>query len=951
MNTQPCANVRACTVASTSILLALAAATALGASHAVLPPGDPQLAGLKPKPPHTVSTSVQKALDKAADGDTVTLIKPAVHSDRAGRYIENVTIRTPNVRLGGDFGVILQGTIRVEAPGVTIRFLTLIGDEACVVLGPGARDCDIYLCRLAIRRETGVALDVVGPDAGGLRLSNCTVYTAGGKDPDTEHRGFKLNWKPMPRAAVGVRIHGQPGNDGAYVHHTRIAAYETGLRIGDEGNEDLPLKAHIWKNQITANTKGITIFGGDCLVEDNQVLRSTGTGIVAIGPGNRLLRNHVLDSAGVGMRLSGGRAVNNVLSGNRGGAIAAGGGGAQIVHTTIVRNDGIVLAVDESAGAKVLFVNNLVDHDGALFETPEGLERHHNVYVNHNVPAELGDGSRTGPLRFEDVPRRVYRPAPHSIAIDAAIVMAPVNRDVSNSGRVIGALPDAGAHEVGPPGAAGRQWWVATDGDDEEGTGSDERPFRSVTRASRDAGPGDHIYLKPGDYEQDEQITCAGAPDHPVRISPAPGIPFARNLVTRFVPKDPIEMAPAPHGRVIVHKSAWKLQNATHVHIEGIEFRDTPHGVIRLGDRAAHNAVRRCVFLRCPTNEPGTARYGAGIVASGLEAGDLLIEDNVFDARWAVNNHLRETDVINPGEGNWCKRWVFRRNKVAGYQKLQLGIGLPTGYVPTYHRVEDNEFFNCNEAVHIKTSDNIFRGNHIHHMSSGYLRLTTGMVNRSGFRNIYENNLVQGCSYAGMFVMAANNIVRNNVIEGCDTGVIVSYREFGAQPAEHTRILHNTIVDCARGIHVDPRASAMVHNNIVYRSPQRYQKPAILPGIVADNSGIYPREKSDWTLFGRIRYTKTAVLRSDYNVYFNAEPAYVRNFEGGHYDVYGDPMFVDPANGDYRLQPGSPARCAGWSLGLGHDLLGQTRPLDQPDCGAYQGRCEASTRMGELEIP
>ena len=937
MLTRNCTNTRGFTLILASIVLSIIAETATGASHVVLPPGDPKLPGLKPTPPHTVSTSVQDALDKSADGDTVSLIQQEFQPDRPGRYIEPIIIKTPNLLLGGDFGVILEGTIRIEAPGVTIRFLTLIGDDACVILGPGARNCDIHLCRLVTRRETGVALDVAGPDAGDLHLSNCAIYTAGGKDPATEHRGFKLNWKPMPRAVVGVRIQGRPGNDGAYVHHTRIAGYETGLRIGDEGNKGLPLKAHVWKNQITANTTGIAIFGGDCLVEDNQVLRSTGTGVVADGMGNRLLRNHVVDSVGEGMRLSGARAVNNVLSENRGGAVAIGGGGAQIIHNTLVRNGGVAVAVNESAGADVQFVNNLVDHYGVLFKPQVGLTRHHNVYVNHAAPADLGAGSKTGPLHFEDLARRIFRPAPQSIAVDAAIAVAGVTRDNSNSGRVIGALPDAGAYEVGPSGAVGRQWWVATDGDDDAGTGSDEQPFRSLTRASRDARPDDRIYLKPGDYEQDEQITGAGAQDHPVLILPAPGIAHASDLVTRFVPKDPIEMAPAPHGRVVVHKSVWKLENATHVHIEGIEFRDTPHGVVRLGNRAADNAIRRCVFLRCPTNEPGTARYGAGIVATGLEAGDLLVEDNVFDARWAVTNHRRETDVINPGEGNWCKRWVFRRNRVAGYQKLQLGIGLPTGYVPTYHRVEDNEFFNCNEAVHIKTSNNIFRGNHIHHMSPGYLRLTLGMVNRAGYRNIYENNRVEGCSYAGMFVMARDNVVRNNVIERCDTGVIVSYREFGAQPAEHTHVLHNTIVDCARGVHVDPRASATVYNNIIYRSPQGYQQPAILPGIVADNSGIYPREKSDWTLFSRLKYTKTAELRSDYNVYFNAEPAYLRNFEGGHHDLYGDPMFVDPASGDYRLQSGSPAHGAGWSLGLGHDLLGHARPLDRPDCGAYQG--------------
>ena len=79
----------------------------------------------------------------------------------------------------------------------------------------------------------------------------------------------------------------------------------------------------------------------------------------------------------------------------------------------------------------------------------------------------------------------------------------------------------------------------------------------------------------------------------------------------------------------------------------------------------------------------------------------------------------------------------------------------------------------------------------------------------------------------------------------------------------------------------------MVYNNIIYRSPRMFPPPVIVSGIVADNSGIYPREKADWTLFQRFKYMKTAEMRADYNVYFNAEPAHLRNFGGGHHDVYG----------------------------------------------------------------
>ena len=916
------------------VVLLLAADGAVARnSYVVYPEGDPahqreNLAG-------RVFASIQAAVDKAGPGDLVHIMPGVYQDERSARYTEDVTLAKAGLELGADPGVVVEGTIRVAAPRIRLGGgncwgFVITDADACIVFERSARDCVVTSMRLVISGEKGVALNVVGPDAGNLRVWDSLIYTPGGKNPTIEHRGFPYNWKRFERAGVGVRICDAAGNDGATLHHNRIAGYQTGVWIGGADEHSAPaLKTRLWKNQITANTTGIRLLASDCLLEYNEIARSTDVGIVAAGRNNTLLANRVLDSAAWGMQVGGAKLVNNLVAGNRGGGLRL-TGGAEVIHNTFVSNGGTLLRIE--AGTAHL-VNNLVDHAGPLFEGDGAVDRHHNVYANHDSPRKLGEGSRAGLVPYRDKARRDFRPGVRSVAVDAATDVEGVGRDAAFGGRVVGDAADAGAFEVGPAIQSGRAWWVDTGDSNESGDGTRGSPFKSITQAVRDAGPDDRVYLMPGTYEENVVIRCAGAAGHPVTIRPAPGVGYAADRVTKFVPEQEIEIAPAPGGAVTVVNSSWKLDHASHVVIEGIEFRDSENGVIVLKTRSRHVAVRRCTFFNCPRSDPAARSAAAGIVSGGLEASDILIEDNVFDRRPNADYHHRETDVINPGDRNRCQRWIFRRNRIAGYEKLQLGAG---HFTPGYHRIEDNEFFECNRAVHIKSSDNIIRGNHVHHLVAGYTRQTVGLMNRGGHRNVYEGNRVEGCNYAGVLLLARDNIVRNNVFDRCDTAVLVATREFGAAPAIHSHVLHNTIVNCHRAVHVDPKCSAMVYNNIIYRSSGAFKQPAIVPAIVGDGMGIYPREQTSWTLFGRRRYTTPGHVRGDHNLYWNAEPAYLHDMEGGHHDRYADPRFVDAAAGNYRLKPDSPARGAGRSVGVGQDFDDRSRPLDLPDCGAFQ---------------
>ncbi|HLN18786.1 MAG TPA: choice-of-anchor Q domain-containing protein, partial [Patescibacteria group bacterium] len=87
----------------------------------------------------------------------------------------------------------------------------------------------------------------------------------------------------------------------------------------------------------------------------------------------------------------------------------------------------------------------------------------------------------------------------------------------------------------------------------------------------------------------------------------------------------------------------------------------------------------------------------------------------------------------------------------------------------------------------------------------------------------------------------------------------------------------------------------------------------------------------------------------DYNIYDKALSAVT---DGGHSLAIGvDPLFIDAANGNFRLQLSSPAIDHGTSVGLTSDFLGTVVPQGSaPDMGAYEYDATAPTLSGASSI-
>lgn len=226
-----------------------------------------------------------------------------------------------------------------------------------------------------------------------------------------------------------------------------------------------------------------------------------------------------------------------------------------------------------------------------------------------------------------------------------------------------------------------------------------------------------------------------------------------------------------------------------------------------------------------------------------------------------------------------------------------ISIGWAWGYMPSISR------------------DNIIEYNYIHHIGQGLLS-DMGAIYTLGVSpgTVIRNNLihdVESAGYGGWGIYmdegTSHLLVENNVVYN------TKFSAFNVHFCKEVTVRNNVFalsrIELLQRQRVEPHQSLFFENNILY-----WTQGKLLSANWVDEpytfyyKAIEPKTRE-----------MTATFSIDYNVYFNPNLSndMVRfgkqtwsewNGRGkDNHSVYADPMFVDPANHDFRLKPESPA--------------------------------------------
>jgi len=431
--------------------------------------------------------------------------------------------------------------------------------------------------------------------------------------------------------------------------------------------------------------------------------------------------------------------------------------------------------------------------------------------------------------------------------------------------------------------ASGVTYYVATYGNDNN-SGSENDPWRTLEHATDEAGSGDTIYVRSGTYYPTKsiQLSIDNPPDSPILLMPYPGETVIIDG-SRTAPENDIFVVRGEYYEI----RGFELRNSKRV---GINLYTGNH--IRVINNIIHDSQKDAI-----NGSVGTS--------------DLYVAGNT------VYHNVHENDRFQMNhEGGWAAAIRTTENgdiiiNNIIYENWGEGIGANgTNHFITGNTLRDNY------------SVEIYADNLAESTINGNFVYTT---NDPSFMRLYPSGVTASATGISMANEDPNNPVRLNHLK-ITNNIVVGNRHWSISQWESSRTggLRNSII--ANNTFVTNNVSGIIRLDDVYQENTTiannifYQRnPDTVVALISNLNGIVFKN-NHW--YGENRIFST--------IGDSAEDAH---------DLYSEPSLVNPdgtSPEDFRLVPGSPDINAGCSVnGVAADFWGQNR-LAPYDIGAYE---------------
>jgi len=347
-------------------------------------------------------------------------------------------------------------------------------------------------------------------------------------------------------------------------------------------------------------------------------------------------------------------------------------------------------------------------------------------------------------------------------------------------------------------------------------------------------------------------------------------------------------------------------QNRNYITIDGIDVKFANYDGIRFLDTPIDITIK---------NLNVTYNGSSGIYteyASDIQINNITANYNYYGVflKWTSSGRIQNCIIENNTDHGICITQAHNltiQNNSVGHNG-RSGIG-------------GDQFYSC-----------IIQDNHIYDNDVGGIDLTGTSV--ACHDNIVRRNIFydhQGQTWSGAVHMWAddtsgyetyNNKVYYNIFYNNKDAIHIDGR------SHDNEIYNNIIYNCVKGINILSTNTAVptnniIKNNIVSNSTEN---------LIRDETG-----ESTNTLDYNCYYPNGDDLFRWDNTYYDTFSAYQTASGQDSHSINSDPLFVDAANGDFRLQSGSPCINAGTDVGLTQDYEGNSVPQgSNPDIGAYE---------------